>query len=113
MVKSVSRKESDSTNTEKKVKSVKGGERTHYDVFSRSRGYMCSCPNEAAVHEALEALFRENEKFWRRARSEGKKGKTFDCFGVARTGHTERVIELTFRDDSDEEFYYEDVKEQA
>ena len=96
-----------------KVKAAKvNPERTHFDVFSRARGYLCSCPNEDKVHESLKAMFDENERFWRRARSDGKKSKRFDCYGVARTGIHERVIELTFdTDDGDASDSYEDIAE--
>jgi hypothetical protein len=100
-----------------KVKAAKvNPERTHFDVFSRERGYLCSCPNEDKVHESLKAMFDENERFWRRARADGKKFKRFDCYGVARTGIHERVIELTFDaddgdGDGDASDSYEDIAE--
>lgn len=101
-----------------KSKKVKGTpERTHFDVFSKSRGYLCTAPSEEAAYKALNDLFRENERFWRRARSEGKKSMDFDCYAVARQGMNSRLIELTFdaeRDESERDTY-EDVleKEQA
>lgn len=101
----------------KKVKAQPQPERVHFDVFSKSRGYLCSAPNEDAAYKALNDLFRENERFWRRARSEGKKSRHFDCYALARQGTQSRLIELTFdaeRDESERDTY-EDVieKEQA
>lgn len=105
-------KAGDNTTPNKPVKFKKtvAVERTHYDVFSKSRGYMCSCPNEEEAHKALQSLYYENEKFWRRARSEGKKSKRFDCYALARTGLHERLIELQFApDEEDATETYEDI----
>jgi hypothetical protein len=96
-----------------KVKAAKvNPERTHFDVFSRSGGYLCTCPSEEKLHESLNAMFKEHERATRYARSDGKKFKRFECYGVARTGIHERVIELTFdADDGDVSDSYEDIAE--
>lgn len=105
-------KNGDTTTPTKPVKFKKtvAVERTHFDVFSKSRGYLCTCPNEDETHKALQALYKENEKFWRRARSEGKKSKRFDCYALARTGLDSRLIELYFApDEEDTSESYEDI----
>jgi hypothetical protein len=94
---------------EKSVKSTKPSERTFYNVFSKHRGYLCSCPSEFEANKALHALYRENEQFWRRARSEGKKSRDFDCYAVATTGIKTRLIELQFDAEDDEDEEFEDV----
>lgn len=94
---------------EKSVKKSKNTERTFYDVYSKQRGYLCSCPTEEDAHKALHDLFKENERFWRRARSEGKKSRNFDCYAVARTGTHSRLIELMFDDNTEDDEDYEDV----
>jgi hypothetical protein len=88
-------------------------ERTFYDVFSKQRGYLCSCPDEDAVHKSLYALFRENEKYWRGARSEGKKSRSFDCYGVARCGNSSRIIELMFEEETEMDTYDDVVEQQS
>lgn len=116
MTKNVTKSETVATKPVKSKKSAKKAtqfERTHFDVFSKSRGYLCTCMSEEAVHEALQSLYDENEKFWRRARSEGKKSKPFDCYGVARTGFKSRMIELQFTPDEDEGDTYEDAVERG
>ena len=92
-------------------KVVPKADRTHFDVFSKLRGYLCTCPDEQGVHRALQALFEENEDFWRNAKGDGKKSRAFDCYGVARTGNQERIIELMFAPDEDESERdtYEDI----
>lgn len=86
--------------------------KVQYDVFSKSRGYLCSCINEDEVHRSLKALFHENERFWRNARAMGKRWKRFDCYGVATQGNSARIIELMF-DAPAEEDTYEDVVEET
>lgn len=105
-------KAGDNTTPNKPVKFKKtvAVERTHYDVFSKSRGYQCSCPNEEEAHKALQAMYYEIERSTRRARSEGKKTKRFDCYALARTGVHERLIELQFApDEEDATETYEDI----
>jgi hypothetical protein len=85
---------------------------TFYDVFSKQRGYLCSCIDENAVHKTLYALFRENEKYWHRDRSEGKKSRAFDCYGIARCGNSSRIIELMFEEETETDTY-DDVVEQS
>lgn len=92
-----------------KYKKAEAVVRTHYDVYSKSRGYLCTCPNEEDAHNALQSLYKENEKFWRRASSEGKKSKQFDCYVLARTGVHERMIELHFEYEEDTTETYEDI----
>lgn len=109
-------KSADPTTTNKPVKFKKtvAVERTHYDMYSKSRGYLCTCHNEDAAHNALQSMYYENEKFWRRARSEGKKSKQFDCYALARTGIHERLIELQFApDEEDVTETYEDIAANA
>jgi len=102
----------DPTTTNKPVKFKKtvAIERTHYDVYSKSKGYLCSCPNEDAANDALQALYYENEKSSRRVRTEGKKSKRFDCYVLARTGIQSRMIELQFaQEEEDATETYEDI----
>lgn len=89
--------------------------RIHYDVFSKSRGYICTCPDENSVYDTLKALLRENDRFWKQAASMGKKTKAFDCYGVMRQGFKTSKIELTFAPETDgsERDTYEDVVEEA
>lgn len=94
---------------EKQVVKSDQGIRTFFNVYSKRRGYICSCPNEDATNKALQDLFYENERFWRRARSEGKKSRDFDCFALASTDGKDRLIELMFNEEEDDEEEFEDV----
>lgn len=93
----------------KKEKLVVKEDRTHFDVYSKSRGYICTCPSEYALRKTLMDLYKENERFWRQAASDGKKTKAFDCYGLARTGTVNRVIDLTFAPNEDEEETFEEA----
>jgi hypothetical protein len=89
-------------------------EKTHYDVFSKSRGYLCTSPNETEAHKALQSMYYENEKLWKHAMSDGKKTKPFDCYVLARTGSHERLIELQFAvEEEDASETYEDITASA
>jgi hypothetical protein len=93
----------------KEKPSAKPAARTHYDVYSKSRGYICTCVNENALHKTLMDLYRENDRFWRQAANDGKKTKAFDCYGLARMGDVSRVINLTFAANEDDEETFEDA----
>ena len=94
----------------KKLKVSKAApERTHFDIYSKERGYLCTCLNEDDAHRALQTLFNENEQYWRNAK-EGKKPRRFDCYCLARTGLKERLIELMFApDEEDVTETYDDI----
>jgi hypothetical protein len=102
----------------KKVKHVKSqagnDNRIHYDIFSKTRGYMCTCLNEEHSLQMLNNFYKENERFWRGAISEGKAGKPFDCYVLVRQGFTTRKIELRQEDavDNSEWDRYEDIVEE-
>jgi hypothetical protein len=106
-------KESKSKATEKEEKVVVPRERTFYDVFSKQRGYICSCPDEDGVHRTLTALFRENEKFWHRERAEGRPFRNFDCYGIVRCGNSSRIIELMFEEETEDDTYDEVVEQNS
>jgi hypothetical protein len=74
-----------------------------YDIFSKSRGYMCSCLSQQHAINTLEALLRENDKFWRQARSMGKKTKDFDCYCMCRQGLKSWELPFVFDTGEDEE----------
>jgi hypothetical protein len=95
----------------KAAKAVKPVERTHFDCFSKTRGYMCSCLNEDHAIKTLQSLYYENDRYWRQARADGKKTRPFDCYAIARTGYQERLIELQFAAEEDEGETYEEIAE--
>lgn len=84
----------------------KKSEKVHYDVFSKHRGYICSCSTETQTQRTLQTLFNENEKFWQHKSSTGKKTRKFDCYAIARKGNQSTLIELAFQEEEEE---FEDV----
>lgn len=85
---------------------AKVANKVHYDIFSKSRGYICTATDEADARDALQDLFVENDRFWRKEQSEGKKWKRFDCYCLVRDNNKSEVLPFSFDDGSDEEEEY-------
>jgi hypothetical protein len=85
--------------TTKKTKT----EKTHFEIFSKSRGYLCSAVDENAARDALTAMFEENQKHWLKQISEGKRWKRCDVYCLCRQGNKSWELPFFFNEEDDEE----------
>ena len=77
----------------------------NYDLFSKSRGYLCSTTNEDLARKHLADLYKEHKRYWSAAESNGDKVPNFDCSCICRQGH--RTWTLGFDTTYEEESQYE------
>lgn len=88
--------------------------KTHFDIFSKTYGYVASCMNEDHANKTLQSMYYEHERFWRNARSLGKKTQSFDYYVLVRTGFITRQIHLQFEPDEDDVTdTYEEIAEKG
>lgn len=93
-------------NATPKSKKVVAVEKIHYDIWSKSRGYITTATNESTAREALESLHYENQRFWRKAMSEGKKWKRCDAYCLCRQGIRSWELPFFIEEESDEDEQY-------
>lgn len=90
----------------KVTKKIVVDNKIHYDIFSKSRGYITSAMDEVTARETLESLHWENQKFWRKAQSEGKRWKRCDCYCICRNGLKEWELPFFIEEQSEEDEQY-------
>jgi len=91
------------TTTINPKKAIPKVDKIHYDIFSKSRGYIATALNEGCAREALESLHYENQKFWRKAMSEGKRWKRCDVYCLCRQGGKSWELPFFIEEESDED----------
>lgn len=96
--------------------------KTHYEIFCKRRGYICSVvstdpkvSNYEATLNALKQLYKEHEKHFRKVASTGRRIPAFACYGIERSGNQSNKISFLPEIDLDNDYdlpEYEEVKDQ-